>query len=297
MLPDNMSRDVSGFGTGTTLHVKSVGTVTLQDVAEGAPMTYNAIDTNTVPLSIGNYVGDAWGISDELRQDGSQIDALHAMRGQESIRALQESFETQFLSVANAAQTADGPNNINGFAHRFIGSGTNLTLAESDLIQMSLAFNKANAPMAGRIGIVDPVVAATLDKLVTVTTAADARNDIFGAWSHSFVQNHRFVMNWHGWQLFTSNRLPRLTAATTSVAQGDGTAANAAIGDIANIFMCIADDGCKPIMRAWRKMPSVEGWRANEEREDRFQNTAKYGLGAQRVDTLGVILTSDTATE
>jgi len=161
---------------------------------------------------------------------------------------------------------------------------------------MGLSFNKANAPAAGRIAIVDPVVAATLDKLITVTSNADMNSAFLGAWSDSFVQNHRFVANWHGWQVFTSNRLPILTAATTSVTQGDGTADNAEIGDVANIFMCAADDGCKPMMRAWRKMPSTEGWRSSEDREDRYQVTARYGIGAQRVDTLGVLLTSPTAT-
>ena len=59
--------------------------------------------------------------------------------------------------------------------------------------------------------------------------------------------------------------------------------------------MSIVDDNVKPIMKAWRKMPSTEGWRANEDREDRFQVTSRYGIGAQRVDTLGVIVTSPTA--
>ena len=298
MLPDNMTRDVSNFGSGTTLNVKSVGTVTLQDVAEGTPLNYNPIDTGNLTLTISEYIGDAWSISDELRQEGSQIEQLQAARAMESTRALQEKFETDFLAACNSAQTLDGPNTINSFGHRYVGSSDTRAMLEDDLIQMALAFDKANVPAAGRIAIVDPVVAATFNRQVTLINNVDAvkQSQLYGVWTNSFVQNHRFVMSIHGWDIFTSNRLPVLTAATTSVTQGDGSADNAEVGDIANIFMCIADDQCRPMMRAWRKMPSTEGWRSSEDREDRFQVTAKYGFGLQRPESLGVILTSPTST-
>jgi len=45
-------------------------------------------------------------------------------------------------------------------------------------------------------------------------------------------------------------------------------------------------------MHAWRRAPKTEGWRDNEERADKYQVTSRFGFGAQRVDTLGVILTS-----
>ena len=299
MLPDNMTRDVSNFGTGTTLNVKSVGTVTLQDAAEGSPLVYNAIDTGNVTLGITKYTGDAWSVSDELKQDGDQIDSLQAARAQESTRALQESFETEFLIQCNAAQALNTTNLVNGFAHRIIGSSDTRVMIEEDLIAMGLAFDKANVPAAGRIGIVDPVTAAAFNLQVTLTSSNQLLNgsNFYNEWSNSFVENHRFVARIHGWDLFTSNRLPTIAAVTSStVKQGDGSAMNAVVGDVANIFMSIVDDNTKPMMRAWRKMPSTEGWRSPEDREDRFQVTARYGIGPQRVDTLGVILTSPTST-
>ena len=78
LLPDTFTRDVSDFGTGTTLNIKTVGTATLQDVFEEQPLTYNAIDTSTITLQITDYVVAAWSISDVLRQYGSQIDTLHS---------------------------------------------------------------------------------------------------------------------------------------------------------------------------------------------------------------------------
>jgi hypothetical protein len=48
-------------------------------------------------------------------------------------------------------------------------------------------------------------------------------------------------------------------------------------------------------MHAWRRQPKTEGWRDNEERSDKFQVTSRFGFGAQRLDTLGTILTSGSA--
>ena len=45
LLPDTFTRDVSEFGSGTTLNIKTIGTATLQEVFEEQPLEYNAIDT------------------------------------------------------------------------------------------------------------------------------------------------------------------------------------------------------------------------------------------------------------
>ena len=95
LLPEGMYRDVSDFGSGTTLNIKTVGSVTIQDAAEDTPLVFSPIDTGTINLSITDYVGDAWKVTDDLREDGSQIDTLMAMRAQESTRALGENHETR----------------------------------------------------------------------------------------------------------------------------------------------------------------------------------------------------------
>ena len=296
LLPEGMWRDVTDFGSGTTLNIKTVGSVTIQDAAEDTPLTFSPIDTGTISLSITDYVGDAWKVTDDLREDGSQIDTLMAMRAQESTRALGENHETKFLSVANAAQTAAGLNLVNGRPHRWVGSAASnaRTLTLNDFISMKLAFDKANVPAGGRIAIVDPVVEATLNSLQNLVNVSN--NPMFeGMVTEGFARDHKFVRNIFGWDVYTSNFLPSLTAAEAIDASGYGlTSETAAVGDKANIFMCVADDTCKPIMHAWRRAPQTEGWRDNEERADKFQVTSRFGLGAQRVDTLGVILTHPT---
>ena len=284
LLPGSFTRDVSDFGSGTTLHIKSVGTVTVQDGAEEVPFNYSPIESGEVTMTIANYVGDAWYVTDELREDGAQVEALMSARASESTRAIQEIYETRFLKRCNTAQTNANANSINGFAHRIASAvataGSENTLTLAHLISMKLAFDKANVPMAGRVAILDPVCAATLDKLVTIT------HDVtpFGQriLENGFDRDHQFLMNLYGWNIITSNRLDKgsFSDGTTTVTNG-----------VANVFMCVADDNTKPIMNAWRRMPKVEGERNKDLRRDEFVTSARWGFGAQRVDTLGILIT------
>jgi hypothetical protein len=293
LLPEGMWRDVTDFGSGTTLNIKTVGTVTLQDAAEDTPLNFTNIDTGTITLAITDYIGDAWKVSDDLREDGSQVDTLMAMRAMESTRALGENHESRFLSVANAGQTAANLNLVNSRPHRFIaGNGTKRIMELKDFVAMKLSFDKANVPASARIAIVDPIVEASLNSLISATTVVNNTPQFQGVLNEGFARDHRFVRNIMGWDIYTSNFLPSLTAAEAINATSVGlTNETAAIGDKANIFMCVADDSCKPVMHAWRRAPQTEGWRAEEERGDKYQVTSRFGFGVQRLDTLGVVLT------
>lgn len=289
LLPTTFYRNVSDFGMGTTLNIKTIGAATIQEVSEETPLTYNAIDTGNVTLSITDYIGDAWSVTDVLRMDGNQIEALMAARAQEATRAINERFETRFLAAANAAQTASNANLINGFAHRIGATGTNQTMAEDDLIELALAFDKAAIPRQGRIGLVDPIVAATFQKLVVINSQVDMNPTNQALMEKGFDDTHQFVLSIHGWNLWVTNFLPAIASETVgSVTVTTG---------VANVFMCVADDMCKPMMVAWRQMPKVEGERNKDLQRDEFLTTARWGVGAQRVDTLGVILTDATASE
>lgn len=298
LLPEGMWRDVSDFGSGTTLNIKTVGTVTIQDAAEDTPLTFNPIDTGNVTLSITDYVGDAWKVTDDLREDGSQVDTLMSMRAMESTRALGENHETRFLQVAGTSQTLASVNLVNGRPHRWVAGGaggTTRVMTLDDFIAMKLAFDKAGVPASGRMAIVDPIVEATLNSLTNIVNVSN--NPMFdGIVTDGFARDHKFVKNIFGFDIWTSNYLPVKTATETIDASAYGLANDTAeIGDVANIFMCVADDSTKPVMHAWRRQPKTEGWREAEERADKFQVTSRFGFGAQRLDTLGVILTSGSA--
>ena len=283
LLPTQFYRNVSDFGAGETLHIKNIGAAVIQEASEDTPLIYNAIDTGEVTLTITDFEGDAWYVTDVLRQDGAQIDQLMAERGAESTRALQESFETKLLKACNDAQTDVAANNVAGFAHRISSTAGSNVLTLSDLILMKVAFDKAQITISGRTAILDPVTAATLDGLVTITRDVTPFGEKI--LENGFDRDHQFIMNLYGWNIITSNRLDK----------GDfSDGITAVTGAVANVFMSMVDDNHKPMMVAWRQQPSVEGERNKDRGRDEFVTRQRYGIGPQRVDTLGIYITSAT---
>lgn len=270
---------------GDTLHIKTIGSVTLQEAEEDTALVYNPIESGEITFQITEYKGDAWYVTDDLREDGNQIETLMAARATEHTRAVQEQFETDFLAAAAApfAAASDGMP-INGFNHFIVSAMSNNIFSLDHLIEMRLAFDKANVPAAGRVFIVDPVVEATLNKNVSITN--DVTPFAENILRQGLAAGQRFISNWFGWDIMTSNRLYQGAA-------DDGTTS---ITGVFNIFMCILDDQTKPVMGAWRRMPRVEGERNKDRARDEFVDRCRYGFGIQRIDTLGCVVTSPTAT-
>lgn len=59
LLPESFYRNVADFGQGDTLHIKTVGSVTLQEAEEDVALTYNPIETGEITFTISEYKGDA----------------------------------------------------------------------------------------------------------------------------------------------------------------------------------------------------------------------------------------------
>jgi hypothetical protein len=287
-LPQLFYRNVSDFPAGEVLNIKTVGSVTIQDVEDETPLIYNPIETGNVQMRITDWKGDAFAISDKLRQDGSQVEQLLAMRAAEGTRALQEDFETRFLEVAYEGLTEGDANEINGFAHKIIATGSNFTLELEDLIALKLAADKANVPAGGRVLIVDPIVEATLNTKFQITASAlDANPFFMDIMRGGFARDHQFVTNIYGWNIMTSNRLPRILSETI----GSDTITNG----VACVGMCVADDNCKPVMYAERAALRTETERDMDKGIDKYLAKRRYGLGIQRKDTLFALLASETA--
>lgn len=286
LLPTSFYRNVADFGSGDTLHIKTVGSVTIQDAAEDTPLDYNPIESGEITFTISEYEGDAWYVTDDLREDGTNIDALMADRAAESTRALQESFETKFLKTAADAYPNSSPYTINGFAHKIVSGETNDVFALKHMIQLRLAFDKANVPAEGRIFIADPVVEATLNGLTTITS--NVTPFAMEMVKNGLASGMRLTINLYGFDVILSNRLHVADA-------NDGS--TSITGAVWNVAMCVLDDQCKPIMAAWRRMPRVEGERNKDHRRDEFVTTSRYGFGVQRMDSLAVLCTHATNIE
>lgn len=286
MLPESFYRNVGDFMHGDTLHIKTIGTVTLQETEEDMPLVYNPIESGEITFKISTYIGDAWFVTDDLREDGNQIEQLMAARATEHTRAIQERIETDFLdTAATPFKTATTGLPVNGFKHFIVSAASNNIFQIDHLIDLRLAFDKANVPAEGRVFIVDPVVEATLNKKVSITN--DVTQFAQAILERGLASGQRFISNWFGWDVMTSNRL-------YVGAANDGTTSIASA--VYNVGMCILDDNTKPVMFAWRRHPSVEGERNKDNRRDEFVDTARYGFGIQRVDTLVCVATSPTKT-
>ena len=86
-------------------------------------------------------------------------------------RALQAAMEAKILSVGPDAQTAASTNAINGASHRWIGQGTNETIAPQDFAKALYALQKANVPLTNLVAIVDPSVEYALNTLSNLVNA------------------------------------------------------------------------------------------------------------------------------
>lgn len=279
-------RNVTDFGKGDTLHIKTIGQVTIQEAAEDTPLTYSPIESGEIVMKITDYVGDAWYVTDDLREDGTDIDRLMAERSAESTRAIQEHIETRmFETAAEVYDGTAGPYLINGFAHKIVSAEVSNKFALKHLIAMRLAFDKANVPAEARVFVADPVVEATLNGLVTITT--DVSPFAVEVLRNGMARGMRIVGSLYGWDILLSNRLPIVASAN----DGTTTLANAR----ANLFFCVADDQTKPLMFAWRRMPKAEGERNKDRARDEFVTRARFGWGVQRMDTLGILYTDATA--
>jgi len=286
LLPETFYRNISDFTHGSTLNIKTVGSVTLQEAAEDTPLIYSPIESGEITFTISEYVGDAWYITDDLREDGNQIEILQASHAQEQTRALQERFETDFLKAAAAPYVAASDElPVNGFGHFIVSGETNDVFNLDFLVDMRLAFDKANVPAEGRVFICDPVVEATLAKNVSI--ANDVTPFAASIMEKGLASGQRFFGTWFGWTLLTSNRL--------HVADADN-GVTSITGGVYNLCMCILDDQVKPMMGAWRRMPKAEGERSKDYARDEFVIRSKYGFGVQRMDSMGAIVTSATAT-
>lgn len=285
LFPVSFWRNVTDFGSGDTLHIKTVGEVTLQDGEEDTPLIYNPIETGEITMKITEYVGDAWYVTDDLREDGTQIDTLMAMRSRASTRALQEKYESDAFRVLSEAMLLADPYAVNSHAHKRVSANASGLLELRDILGMRLAFNKANVPAEGRILVVDPVADATLSNYITLTS--DISPFAVQILEGGISSGSQFRFNLYGFDIMTSNRLYTATGAT------DGT--NTLAGDVVyNIAMCVADDQTKALMGVWRRQPRAEGERNKDRARDEFVVRARYGWGIQRMDTYGVIVTSAT---
>ena len=292
-LPEGLHRDVSDFGDGETLFIPTIGETVIRDYSEDAPIQFDPVDSGQVTLKITEYVQGGAYITDKLKQDAYALAALEAQIPDNFLRKIKEKYETDMLAAANNGQIPNNTNAVNGFDHRWVAgiSGTAGKIDLDDFVYMKLAFDKANVPDEGRIAIVDPSCEAVINSFIA--GQGFTNNPQFeGLVNTGFARGRKFLRNIFGWDVWVSNRLPRIDQETINGGpQGASAGVTTSTNNIANLFMCVADDQCKPVMGAWRQAPMVEGERNIKRKRDEYSVTARWGFGTQRDETLGVVVT------
>ena len=302
-LPEGLARDVSDFPDGTKLLIPTFGEVVIKDVMEEQETPVDAIDTGRIELEITEHKGAGISITDENREDGYYIQQFDSAAPGKMLHGLKEVYETDLLMTGEVGQTQADPNQINGFAHRWVASGDSGQLTVRDFAYAKTAFLKAKAPDLGIIAIVDPISELSLNQMTNLTNISN--NPHFeGIVETGFGKSMKFIRNIFGVDVYMSNRLPRIASETVDTTansgipapEGTGTAVQSggkALTDgYAASFMVVSDDMTTPYMSAWRRTPSVTYFRDEPKRRDVYYITTRYGFGMQRPQTLAQVLVS-----
>jgi len=276
---------LSEFPDGDQFTIPSIGESTVRDYTEDTDVVFDSLDTGEFTFTITEYLSSGHYITEKARQDLFYSSQLEAKFLPSQARALAEKIETDVLALcaggASGGQTAGNTNTINGAEHRFIGSGTDETMAVADFAKALYALKKANVPQSNLIAIVDPSVEYEINTLTNIVNVSN--NPRWEGIVESGIGNGmQFVKNIFGFDVFVSNYL-------TTANENIGTPTTAA--GKANCFFSAASPDLLPFMGAMRQMPKVDGGYNYHKQREEYVTTARYGLKVYRPENLVCVLT------
>jgi len=243
---------------------------------------YDAMDTGNFTFTITEYKSSATYITNKMKQDSFYMNELVSSFVPKQARALAVAMEAKILAVGPDGQTLASTNLINGAQHRFIGSGTNETIAVTDFAKANYALDMANVPHQGRVAIVHPSVAFTLG---TLTNLVNLSNNPHweGIVRTGHMSGMKFITNVLGFDVYTSMNL-KVNAAAEQI--GTPTAA----AGVNNLFFSAASD-VLPFVGSIRQSPRVESEYNKDFQREEYVTTCRYGYKLFRPENLVVIVT------
>jgi hypothetical protein len=276
---------LSEFPDGDQFTIPSIGESTVKDYVEDTEVSFDALDTGEFTFTITEYLSSGHYITEKARQDLFYSSQLEAKFLPSQARALAEKIETDVLALcaggASGGQTANDTNSINGAEHRFIGSGTNETMAVADFAKALFALKKANVPQSNLVAIVDPSVEYEINTLTNIVNVSN--NPRWEGIIESGIGNGMtFVKNIFGFDVFVSNYLTTANENIGTPTTGAGKA---------NAFFSAASPDLLPFMGAMRQMPKVDGGYNYAKQREEYVTTARYGLKVYRPENLVCVLT------
>jgi len=278
-------RWLTDFPDGDTFNIPSIGELSVRNYAENTPIVYDALDTGNFTFTITEYVSSATYITKKAMQDMFYMNELVSSFVPKQARAIAEKLETDIFALAAAGasggQTGSATNSINGAAHRFVGTGTSEAIGVADFARARHSLKKANVPDQNLVAIVDPSVEYSINTITNLTNVSN--NPMWeGVITSGIASGRKFVKNIYGFDVYTSNYLPKSQNETIG---GLTTAAG-----VANIFFSATPD-LVPFLGAWRQMPEVDTEYNKDFQREEYLTTARYGLKVFRPENLVVVLT------
>lgn len=282
---------LSDFPDGDTFKIPSLGDATIADYAEDDPVAYTALGASQFTFTITDYLQSSNYITNKAMQDVYYANQIMSQFVPLQERALMERLETDIMKLAQTYQTAANPNNINGVAHRMIGSGAdggtpNGKITVEDFAKALRALKTGKVPQRNLVAIVDPSVEFEMNTL-SALTAVSSNPRWEGIVNTGIASGMSFVANIYGFDVYTSNYLATKASETIS---GVAAPANA----INNLFFS-ADQAVSPFVGAWRQMPKVDSEYNKDFQRTEFVTTARYGMKLYRPENMVSVLTKPMA--
>lgn len=271
------------FPDGDVFNIPSLGQAETYDYKEGQAVQYTAIDTGNFTFTITEYKASATYITEKQRQDSFASARLEAAFVPKQHRGLMESMEDHALRVGPDAQTASNLNTINGGHHRFIGGGTNETIALKDFALAKYALQKAQVPLTGLTAIVDPSVEIALKSQATLL-ALDTNPKWEGVVRDDMSTGTKFSFSIFGWDVYVSNWLKKNVNETID---GKTTASG-----VANLFFSSTAEAL-PFIGAVRQAPKVDSEYNKDFQREEYVTTSRWGMDLYRPESLVTVITDD----
>jgi len=277
---------LSDFPDGDNFSIPSLGDATIADYVEDTAVSYTPIDDAKFQFQITDYLQSSNYITNKAMQDVYYANQIMSQFVPLQERALMERLETDIMKLAQTGQTAANPNDINGVAHRMIGSGTGGVIAVADFAKALRALKTGKVPQRNLVAIVDPSVEFEMNTLAALTTVAN--NPRWeGIVNTGIASGMSFVANIYGFDVYTSNYLATKSSETISGAAAPANAIN-------NLFFS-ADQAVSPFVGAWRQMPNVDTEYNKDYQRTEFVTTARYGMKLYRPENMVSVLTKPMA--
>ncbi len=275
---------IQDFPDGTVINIPSIGEAETSDFAEGAAIRYGRLDTGNFQFSFDQYKYSAHAITEKFKRDSYYAADVIAAFAPREHRALMEAIEARIFNRMNAYQTSASTNAINGAAHRWIGSGTNESLALTDFAKARYALTKANVPLTNLVAVVDPSVAYTIQTHTNVVNLMSPQPEWDSFFRNGMVTGMKFAFNIYGFDTYISNYLPRLT--TTETISGVTSSAG-----VANMFFSAAGGDLNPVVGGFRQHPTVYSEFNKDLQQTEYLTIAEYGFKVYRPENMVIVVT------